>query len=186
MVRAIGRSRCLEPNRGPPAKTGTQGSASSGRSSDEGHNAEGTGAGVSRPAFAADGSDQDSGARCGAERGLSSDTALARLEAALASLKAARDELTLFVSGASAASARAIINARALCDGHLGGRYELTIVDVNQNPELARGSRVLATPTLLKAKPAPERMVVGDLSDLDRVLAALDLLAAESSTGRAA
>lgn len=120
------------------------------------------------------------------ERGLSSETALERLEAALASLKAARHELTLFVSGASAASARAIINARALCDGHLGGRYELTIVDVNQNPELARGSRVLATPTLLKAKPAPERMVVGDLSDLDRVLAALDLLAAESSTGRAA
>ena len=120
------------------------------------------------------------------ERGLSSETALERLEAALASLKAARHELTLFVSGASAASARAIINARALCDGHLDGRYELTIVDVNQNPELARGSRVLATPTLLKARPAPERMVVGDLSDLDRVLVALDLLAAESSNGRAA
>jgi circadian clock protein KaiB len=105
--------------------------------------------------------------------------ALARLEAALAELKEARYELTLFVSGASTSSARAISNARALCETHLEGRYDLTIVDVNQSPELARGSRVLATPTLVKGRPSPERMLVGDLSDQERVLLALDVFLVE-------
>lgn len=106
---------------------------------------------------------------------MATETALQRLEAALATLDEARYELTLFVSGASSASARAISNAQALCDAHLEGRYDLTIVDVNQDPELARGRRVLATPTLLKDEPAPERMLVGDLSDQQRVLLALDV-----------
>ncbi len=113
------------------------------------------------------------------------DTALERLEAALADLKEARYELTLFVSGASSSSARAIGNARAICEAHLDGRYELTIVDVNQNPELARGSRVLATPTLMKGQPAPERMLVGDLSDSERVLIALDVRIADGPDARA-
>jgi circadian clock protein KaiB len=99
--------------------------------------------------------------------------ALERLELALAELEAVRYELTLFVSGASRSSARAIGNARAICEAHLTGRYELAIVDVNQDPELARGRRVLATPTLLKMHPLPERMLVGDLSDRERVLRAL-------------
>ena len=102
-------------------------------------------------------------------------TALERLEVALSELDDARYELTLFVSGASKASSRAISNARALCDAHLDGRYDLNIVDVNQDPEQARGSRVLATPTLLKNVPAPARMLVGDLSDQERVLLALDV-----------
>ena len=101
------------------------------------------------------------------------------MEAALADLAEANYDLTLFVSGASSSSARAISNARALCETHLSGRYELTVVDVNQNPELARGSRVLATPTLVKGNPAPERMLVGDLSDQGRVLLALDVQVVE-------
>lgn len=98
-----------------------------------------------------------------------------RLEEALARLETAHYELILFVSGASLASARAVRNARALCETHLPGRHDLTIVDVNQDPELARGRRVLATPTLLKDQPAPERMLVGDLSDSAGVLAALGI-----------
>ncbi len=98
-----------------------------------------------------------------------------RLEDALAKLEDERYELTLFVSGASSSSARAVRNARALCEEHLAGRHELTIVDINQDPEMARGRRVLATPTLLKGHPAPERMLVGDLSDSESVLAALDI-----------
>ncbi len=98
-----------------------------------------------------------------------------RLEDALANLEDAHYELTLFVSGASSASARAVRNARALCETHLAGRHDLTIVDINQDPEMARGRRVLATPTLLKEQPAPERMLVGDLSDSESVLAALDI-----------
>ena len=102
-------------------------------------------------------------------------TALERLEAELAKLTDAHYTLTFFVSGASAASSRAISNAQALCEAHLAGRYDLTIVDVNQDPELARGSRVLATPTLFKGAPLPERMMVGDLSDEERILLALDV-----------
>jgi circadian clock protein KaiB len=98
-----------------------------------------------------------------------------RLEEALVKLESAHYELTLFVSGASISSASAVRNARALCETHLAGRHDLTIVDVNQDPELARGRRVLATPTLLKDQPAPERMLVGDLSDIETVLAALDI-----------
>jgi len=112
---------------------------------------------------------------------MTADTALERLEAALAQLDDACYELTLFVSGASSSSARAVRNVQALCEAHLDGRHELSIVDVNQHPELARGRRVLATPTLLKEHPAPERMLVGDLSDLDRVLVALDVRRADQA-----
>lgn len=114
------------------------------------------------------------------------DAALRRLEAALLELGTARYELTLFVSGASSASARAIRNAQAMFEAHLAGRYELTIVDVHQHPELAIGSRVLATPTLLKQHPAPERMLVGDLSDESRMLLALDVRVAEPAGDGAA
>lgn len=102
-------------------------------------------------------------------------SALQRLEAAQARLDQERYRLTLFVSGASSSSARAISNLQALCEAHLAGRYDLTIVDVNQHPELARGRRVLATPTVVKDHPPPERMLVGDLSDSERVLRTLDV-----------
>ena len=100
-----------------------------------------------------------------------------RLDTALAELEAddGRYELTLFVSGASEVSSRAIRDARALCESHLGGRHELTIVDVSQDPQLTRSRQVLATPTLLKVSPGPERMLVGDLSDTKNVLLSLDL-----------
>jgi len=103
------------------------------------------------------------------------ESALQRLEAALAELEGASYELTLFVSGASRSSARAIRNIQEICKENLEGRFTLLVVDVNQHPEQARGMRVLATPTLMKAFPAPERMLVGDLSDHDRVLVALDI-----------
>lgn len=102
-------------------------------------------------------------------------SALERLEAAQAELDDARYKLTLFVSGASSASARAIRSLQTLCEAHLAGRYDLTIVDVNQHPDLARGRRVLATPTFVKDHPPPERMLVGDLSDHERVLRMLDV-----------
>jgi len=114
------------------------------------------------------------------------ETTLQRLERALAELRDARYELTLFVSGQSTSSARAVRNVKALCEAHLNGRYNLTIVDVNQNPELARGSRVLATPTLVKGNPAPQRMLVGDLSDSERVLLALDVRVLDGDDEKAA
>lgn len=98
-------------------------------------------------------------------------------EQALAALQTEAYGLTLFVSGASASSAQAIANVRDICDAHLGGRYQLNIVDLHQEPALAAEHHVLATPTLIKDHPLPLRMLVGDMSDHPRVLVALDVRA---------
>jgi circadian clock protein KaiB len=97
------------------------------------------------------------------------------------SADATRYELTLFVSGASDLSARAIASARELCDTHLEGRYQLSFVDVHDDADAVVRSRVLATPTLVKCRPLPERKFVGDLSHTDKVLVALELPVAKDS-----
>jgi circadian clock protein KaiB len=84
-------------------------------------------------------------------------------------------ELTLFVNGASGRSAQAITNIRALCVQYLPGRYQLDVVNIRDHPELVIEHRVLASPTLVKARPLPARMLVGDLSEVERVLVALDI-----------
>jgi len=91
--------------------------------------------------------------------------------------------MVLFVSGASLASSRAIRNVQAVCQSHLTGGYDLLIVDLHQNPELAAGRRLYATPTLLKESPPPERMMVGSFSDMSRMLAFLDLADPASAAG---
>jgi circadian clock protein KaiB len=106
------------------------------------------------------------------------DATLRRFEDELAALDETRYELTLFVSGASDLAARAIANARRLCDVHLHGRCHLSVVDVHDDPNAVLTSRLLATPTLVKNLPLPVRRVVGDLSHADKVLRALDLPAA--------
>ena len=90
-------------------------------------------------------------------------------------------ELTLFVSGASGRSARAIANARQLCDVHLKGRHQLYIVDVHENPSAVLRDGILAAPTLVKNRPLPARKYVGDLSHTDKVLAALELPLTENA-----
>ena len=84
-------------------------------------------------------------------------------------------ELTLFVSGASTLAARAIANARRLCEMHCTGRYRLSVVDIHEDPSSLMTNNLLATPTLIKTSPGPPRRVVGDLSHGDRVVEALDL-----------
>lgn len=86
-----------------------------------------------------------------------------------------RFELTLFVSGASDLAARAIANATRICETHLKGRYQLSVVDVHEDLAALLTSQVLATPTLVRNRPLPVRKIVGDLSRTDRVLLALDL-----------
>jgi circadian clock protein KaiB len=86
--------------------------------------------------------------------------------------------LRLFVSGASPRSARAIANIKAICD-RANGIYLLEVVDIYQQPELARTAQLVAAPTLVKTEPPPERRLVGDLSDHARVLAGLGLAAKE-------
>jgi circadian clock protein KaiB len=103
------------------------------------------------------------------------DSTLHEFEIALAGLGSARYDLTLFVTGASALSARAISDVRSLCDTHLPNRYDLRIVDVRENPALVISRGVLASPTLIKDLPLPRRVLVGNLSDTSRVLLALDI-----------
>ena len=86
-----------------------------------------------------------------------------------------RPELTLFVSGASDLSARAIADSRKLCDVHLQGRFRLSVVDVHGDPDATLSSGVHATPTLVRPSPLPMRRFVGDLSDADAVLLRLGL-----------
>jgi circadian clock protein KaiB len=93
----------------------------------------------------------------------------------LAAPDPARHVLTLFVSGASDLSGRAISNARRLCDLHLYGRYQLSVIDVHEDPAAALDSQVLATPTLIRNRPLPVRRLVGDLSHADTALLALQL-----------
>ena len=83
--------------------------------------------------------------------------------------------LRLYVAGTSPKSLRAIQNAKEICDEHLAGRYELEIIDIFQQPTLAKDDQILAVPTLIKRLPAPLRRFIGDLSDRKVVLVGLDL-----------
>lgn len=83
--------------------------------------------------------------------------------------------LRLFVTGASARSARAIANIKRICERQGSNLFLLEVVDIYQQPELARAAQLVASPTLLKTQPPPERRMVGDLSDHARVLRGLGL-----------
>jgi circadian clock protein KaiB len=83
--------------------------------------------------------------------------------------------LRLYVAGTSTKSMRAIQNAKEICDSNLAGRYELAVIDIFQQPALAKDDQILAVPTLIKKLPAPLRRFIGDLSDRDVVLVGLDL-----------
>jgi circadian clock protein KaiB len=83
--------------------------------------------------------------------------------------------LRLYVAGQSPRSLKAFKNLKELCETHLAGRYEIEIVDLLENPRLARGDQIVAVPTLVRKLPEPVRKIIGDLSNTDRVLVGLDL-----------
>ena len=91
-----------------------------------------------------------------------------------------RWSLALYVSGASPHSAQALETVRRFCDEELPGQVELQVVDVADQPALAARDGIVAVPTLVKRRPAPPRQLVGDLTDVDRLRAGLDLGAAHS------
>ena len=84
-------------------------------------------------------------------------------------------QLRLYVAGQSPRSVRALENLRRVCDEHLAGRYHVEVIDLLQNPALARGDEILAVPTLVRRLPEPITKIIGDLSDTDRVLVGLQL-----------
>ncbi|HYQ41714.1 MAG TPA: circadian clock KaiB family protein [Polyangiaceae bacterium] len=90
----------------------------------------------------------------------------------------------MYIAGTTVASSKAVENLRAICEEHLKGRYELTVIDVFQQPVLAKNEQIIAVPTLIKKLPAPLRRIVGDLSNEHRVLVGLDLKPKEHGQGR--
>ncbi len=83
--------------------------------------------------------------------------------------------LRLYITGATPRSTKAIMNIREICEEHLKGRYELEIVDIFQQPVLAKGEQIIAAPTLIRKLPLPLRRFIGDMSDADKILIGLDL-----------
>ena len=82
--------------------------------------------------------------------------------------------LKLFVAGQTAKSMKAFANLKNICEEHLKGRYQIELIDLLANPELAAGEQILALPTLMRKLPAPVKKVIGDLSNTERVLVGLD------------
>jgi circadian clock protein KaiB len=104
------------------------------------------------------------------------------IEAAIAAHAAAVYVLRLYVSGSSPRSARAISNICKICEEHLEGRYDLEVLDISQNPALAKSEQILAAPTLIKTFPLPARRFVGDMAQSERIVLGLDCRKAAEKT----
>jgi circadian clock protein KaiB len=83
--------------------------------------------------------------------------------------------LKLYVAGQSPKSANAIVNIKNICEQYLQGRYELDVIDLYQQPQLAQGEQIIAVPTLIRKLPLPLRRIIGDMSNTELVLVGLDI-----------
>ena len=83
--------------------------------------------------------------------------------------------LRLYVAGQTPKSLAALSNLKKICAEHLDGTYQLEVVDLVKNPQLAQGDQILAIPTLVRNLPVPIRKIIGDLSNVERVVVGLDL-----------
>jgi circadian clock protein KaiB len=84
-------------------------------------------------------------------------------------------DLRLYVAGQTAKSLAARANLLKLCEEHLAGRSTLEVIDLLEQPALARADQILAIPTLVRRHPGPVKKIIGDLSDTQRVLESLSL-----------
>jgi circadian clock protein KaiB len=84
-------------------------------------------------------------------------------------------QLRLYVAGQTPKCLAAFANLKKLCEEHMDGDYHIEIVDLLQQPQLAKGDQILAIPTLVRRLPEPVRKIIGDLSNTERVLVGLDL-----------
>jgi circadian clock protein KaiB len=85
-------------------------------------------------------------------------------------------QLRLYVAGQSARSIAALSNLQKICDGYLDGRYAIEVIDLIAQPHLAKTDEILAIPTLVRRLPPPIRKIIGDLSNVDRVLLGLEVV----------
>jgi len=83
--------------------------------------------------------------------------------------------LRLYVAGQTPRCLQAFANLKGICDEHLAGKYEIEIIDLLKEPQLAAGDQILAIPTLVRRLPEPVKKIIGDLSNTERVLVGLDL-----------
>ena len=107
----------------------------------------------------------------------------AKLEEALAERATARYVLRLYVAGLTPRSVAAIASVKKICEEHLEGRYELEIVNLYDDPTLAKGEQIIAAPTLIKQLPLPLRRLIGDMADTRKLLVGLDLREKDQSNG---
>ncbi len=91
--------------------------------------------------------------------------------------------LRLYVAGNTPNSISAFANLKEICEVHMGGRYQIEVVDLFRNPQLAQGDQIIAVPTLVRKLPQPVKKIIGDLSNTERVLIGLDLKPAAFGRG---
>jgi circadian clock protein KaiB len=84
-------------------------------------------------------------------------------------------QLRLYVMGQTPKSLMAFSNLKTVCESHLKGRYHITVIDLLEQPQLAKGDQILAVPTVVRKLPKPVGIIIGDLSDTDHLLVGLDL-----------
>lgn len=84
-------------------------------------------------------------------------------------------QLRLYVMDRTPKAQAAFANLKQICEMHLKGRYRIRVIDLVKHPQLARGDQILAIPTVVRRLPSPVRIIIGNLSDTERVLVGLDL-----------
>jgi circadian clock protein KaiB len=102
-------------------------------------------------------------------------TSTEEFEKAISKQDRSKYVLKLYITGMTPRSTKAIENVRRQCEEHLAGRYELDVIDIYQQPNLAKGEQIIAAPTLIKKLPLPLRKLIGDMSDTEKFLVGIDL-----------
>jgi circadian clock protein KaiB len=107
-----------------------------------------------------------------------------RFEEAIARKSKEKYVLKLYITGMTRRSQEALRNLEKICREYLGDNYELEVIDIYQQPTLAKGDQIIAVPTLIKKLPAPLRRLIGDLSAEDRIILGLDLKSRTTSLSK--
>jgi circadian clock protein KaiB len=84
-------------------------------------------------------------------------------------------DLRLYVAGQTPNCVRAFANLKKICEEHLAGIYNVEVIDLLKNPQLAKGDQIIAVPTLVRKLPKPLKKIIGDLANTERVLVGLDI-----------